>query len=372
VFPSVRAAAGELVPRSAARGAHAALRGLLLMSQRVAVGGQAVIEGVMMRSPHSLAIVCRTAGGELVVKEQPWRSLWERIRPLRWPLLRGAVVLVESLVNGMSALSFSARIQAEDEGATEAESQEPRSSQAESSAGRFAESRMSLAAVIAVSVAFALALFVGLPHLVTALLGFSPSSLVFHLVDGGIKAAIFVGYLAAIGLMPDIRRVFMYHGAEHKAIFTYEHGRDMVVEEARAQSRFHPRCGTSFLFIVILVSILIFALTLRYPLVQSRLLDNLLKVLIKVPLMLPVAGVSYELLKLSSRFEKNLLVRIFAAPGLWLQRLTTREPTDDQLEVALISIEKTLWREAQGEAEEIAASHVEVFPSFEAARAAIV
>lgn len=351
------------------RGLRAALHALLLASERIAVGGQAVMEGVMMRSPHSLAIVCRTGAGELVVKEQPWRSLWERLRFLRWPLLRGAVVLVESLVNGMSALSFSARVQSEDEGAGQ-EGSAPKGPQADSGASE--ESTASFAGVIAVSVLFALALFVGLPHLVTALLGFSAASLEFHLVDGAIKATIFIAYLAGIGLMPDIRRVFMYHGAEHKAIFTYERGREMTVEQARIQSRFHPRCGTSFLFIVILVSILIFAVTLRFPLVDNRLLDNLLKVFIKVPLMLPVAGVSYELLKLSARFERNPIVRIFTAPGLWLQRLTTREPTDDQLEVALISIEKTLWREAQAEPEAaLASEEVEVFASFDAARTAI-
>jgi uncharacterized protein YqhQ len=437
---------------------------IAVSSAKLNVGGQAVMEGVMMRSPRSLAVVCRGPAGELVVKEQKWRSLWERLRFLRWPFFRGGVVLFESLVNGMSALSFSAKVQmageeqaeataaneaqateaaeeqAEATAANEAQATEAAEEQAEATAANEAqateaaaigtaaneaaaneapateqsphptgelasaedasqpaakpaaepaaepsakapdlsqaeESAPSFAGVIAVSILAALALFVGLPHLLTALLGFSASSLEFHLVDGVIKVAIFVAYIAAIGYMEDIRRVFMYHGAEHKAIYTYERGLPMTVENARAQTRLHPRCGTSFILIVILISILLFAVTLRFPLVENGILDHLLKILIKVPLMLPVAGLSYEVLKLSARFEGNPLVRALVFPGLLLQRITTREPTDDQLEVALLAIEKTLWREKQTPQDASEGStdrEVEVFPSFEAARTALI
>jgi len=341
-----------------------------LHAAKLNVGGQAVIEGVMMRSPRSLAVVCRSAAGEIVVKEQAWRSLWERLRFLRWPFFRGAVVLFESLANGMSALSFSAKVQMAGEEAEQA-AKEGGDAPKPLDLGDTEEKAPSFAGVILFSVVVALALFVGLPHLITALLGFSASTVGFHLVDGLIKAAIFVGYIAIIGMMPDIRRVFEYHGAEHKAIFTYEKGLPMAVEHAREQTRFHPRCGTSFLFIVILVSILIFALTLRMPLVDNKILDNVLKVFIKVPLMLPVAGLSYEVLKLSARFEKNPVVRALVYPGLLLQRITTREPSDDQLEVALLAIEKTLWREQLDPAEDDPARDVEIFPSFEEARAGI-
>ncbi len=318
-----------------------------------------------MRSPSSLAIVCRTAAGELVVKEQAWRSIWEKVRFLRWPFFRGAVVLMESLLNGMSALSFSAKIQMTGQpeapdAAEEGEAGEPGEEKAPSMWG-----------VILLSTLLAAGLFVGLPHALTALMGFSSSSVGFHLVDGLIKATIFVGYVAAIGLMEDIRRVFQYHGAEHKAIFAHESGKGMTLDNARAQTRFHPRCGTSFLFIVILTSILIFAVTLRFTLADNRFLDHLLKIFIKLPLLFPVAGLSYEALKLSARFRTNPLVRALMAPGLWLQRITTREPTDDQLEVALLAIEKTLWREQLDPQVETPDKTVEVFPSFEEARAVL-
>lgn len=334
-----------------------------------------------MRSPRSFAVVCRSAGGELVVKEQAWRSLWERLRFLRWPFFRGAVVLFESLANGMSALSFSAKIQMAGEQASGASANEGGSQAGETPEARPARTPLDLSQaeegapsfvpVILFSVAMALGLFVGLPHLLTALLGYSPSSLGFHLVDGLIKATLFVAYVAGIGLFEDIRRVFMYHGAEHKAIFTHEKGLPMTVENARNQTRFHPRCGTSFLFIVILVSILLFAVTLRTPLVESRILDHVLKILIKVPLLLPVAGLSYELLRFSAKFPKFPPFAALAWPGLLLQRLTTREPTDDQLEVALLAIQKTLWRERLGAEREAPEPMVEVFPSFEAARAGL-
>jgi uncharacterized protein YqhQ len=324
------------------------------------------MEGVMMRSPNSFAVVCRSATGELVVKEQAWRSIWERLRFLRWPFLRGSVVLIESLLNGMSALSFSAKIQLAGENAAADGDGDPHVDLAEAE-----EKASSMWGVILVSTLLAAGLFIGLPHALTAVLGFSSASVGFHLVDGLIKAAIFVGYIAAIGLMADIKRVFMYHGAEHKAIYAYESGAGMTVENARRQIRFHPRCGTSFLFIVILISIVLFAVTLRFTVVDNTAADHVAKIFIKIPLLFPVAGVSYEVLKLSARFQKNLAVRALIAPGLWLQRITTREPTDDQLEVALLAIEKTLWREQLAPGEQAPERAVEVFPSYDEAHAVI-
>ena len=318
----------------------------------------------MMRSPNSLAVVCRSPAGSLVVKEQPWRSIWERLRFLRWPFLRGTVVLGESLVNGFSALTFSAQLQMKAEAEKDAaEGKGPKDGPP--------EAPPSMAGMIFVSVLFAIGLFVAAPHLLTALLGFRSDTLSFHLVDGVIKVAIFVAYLAGISLMDDIKRVFMYHGAEHQAIFAYEQG-DLSLEGARRQSRFHPRCGTSFLVIVILISILLFAVTLRFPIFETRILDNLIKVLIKIPLMLPVAGLAYEAIKLSGKYPRHPLVRVLSAPGLWIQRITTRKPTDDQLEVAVIAIEKTLWREQQRAKDGADATPptgaVEEFETFEAAR----
>jgi uncharacterized protein YqhQ len=332
------------------------------VARRFDVGGQAVIEGVMMRSPHSFAVVCRRPSGEIVIKEAAWQPVWAGLKFLRWPFLRGSVMLVESLVNGLEALSFAARQQTVEAPAAPA----PRSLGAR--AADPDDEGMSKAAttgMIAVSLVFGLALFVGVPHLLTWLLGtlfgFDSTTFVFHIVDGVIKAALLIGYMAAISLLPDVRRVFQYHGAEHKSIAAYEAGLPLTVENARAQSRFHPRCGTSFLLIVVGVSIVLFAVLLRGTISSVPLVDNLVKMLLKLPLMLPVAGLAYELLKLSGRFyDKAAWARGVAAPGLWLQKITTREPDDAQLEIALISIRKTLWREQQGQA---AAGAVEIYAS---------
>ncbi|HUH03554.1 MAG TPA: DUF1385 domain-containing protein, partial [Kofleriaceae bacterium] len=183
--------------------------------------------------------------------------------------------------------------------------------------------------------------------------------------DGVIKLAILIGYMAAISLLPDIRRVFQYHGAEHKAIYTHELGLPLTIDNARKQTRFHPRCGTSFLLIVIMVSVVIFSATLRFPIAESAVVDNLLKIAIKIPLMFPVAGLSYELIKLAGKhWETSMIARIGSTPGLWLQKITTKEPDDAQLEIALISIRKTLWRESLGESAAPVGVHgIEVYAS---------
>lgn len=330
------------------------------------VGGQAVIEGVMMRSPRSFTVVCRRPDGTIVIKEQEWQPLWAGAKVLRWPFLRGAVVLLESLWNGLSALAFSADQQLAEQDAHG----KPRSLGAASAGGRERTS-WSTYGMVAVSLVFGLALFVGVPHLAAwglgELFGFGASSVVFHLVDGAVKLSLLIGYMAAISLMDDVRRVFMYHGAEHKAIFTYEKGLPLTVDNARAQSRFHPRCGTSFLLIVIGVSIVLFSAVLQFPLSSHVAADHALKILIKLPLMFPVAGLSYELIKLSGRkCDTSRVARALAAPGMWLQKITTREPTDDQLEIALLSIRKTLWREAQRGGDAPPIGRVEVYPSADA------
>ena len=300
------------------------------MPELLEVGGQAVIEGVMMRSPRSFAVVCRRPSGEIVIKEDAWQPIWRSLRFLRWPLLRGGIVLLESVMNGMSALSFAA----------------PDGAGKMSAAAKFG--------MIALSIGFGLALFVGAPHLLSwalgSVMGFDATSVWFHAVDGVIKMAILVGYLAAISLLPDVRRVFQYHGAEHKAIFTYEQRLPLTVDNARRQTRFHPRCGTSFLLIVVMVSVVLFAAVLRGRLAETSVLDHVFKILLKIPLMLPIAGLAYELIKLSGKhMNRSRVARALAAPGMWLQKITTREPDEGQLEIALISIRKTLWRERQAE-----------------------
>ena len=328
------------------------------------VGGQAVIEGVMMRSPNSFVVACRRPDGGIVIREQRWHSLWNRFKFLKWPFMRGGVVLLEAMLNGMSALTFSANQQ--EEGLAQGDGE------GGDSKGKAPEpmSPAAMTGMVAVSVAMAMALFVGLPHLLTWLVGFDTDSISFHLVDGLFKVMILVGYIGVIGLNKEIRRVFMYHGAEHKTIWAHERDLELNVENVRAQSRFHPRCGTSFLVVVILVSIFMFAVLLQYPLSHSKIVDHLLKIMIKIPLMFPVAGLAYEGIKMSGKFRDNPLVKVVITPGMWLQNLTTREPEDDQLEIAILSLRKTLWREGVGD--EVGGERgVEVFKDFAEATPAI-
>jgi len=375
--------------------------------KRIDVGGQAVIEGVMMRSPKSFAVVCRRQNGDIVIKESAWQPLWSKLRLSRVPGLRGGVVLLESLVNGVSALTFSANQQmieqvpvavpANDQPATTTATTAttpatpppvpgsdtaPAKPKVKVAGGGAVRSLGARAAdqpeepsdwatygMVALSLVFGLALFVGAPHLAAwglgTLFGFDTSSFWFHAIDGVIKLIILVSYMALISLMPDIKRVFQYHGAEHKAIYTHEQGLPLTIENARKQTRFHPRCGTSFLLIVIMVSVVLFSAALTYRIADNNVLDHFLKIFIKIPMMFPIAGLAYELIKISGRnWETSRLARMMSTPGLWLQKITTREPDDDQLEIALISIRKTLWREAQGDdALPVGTQGIEVYTS---------
>jgi uncharacterized protein YqhQ len=305
--------------------------------ERPKVGGQAVIEGVMMRTESALTVSVRKADGTIKTKEEYITPLSQRYPFLKKPVLRGVVVLFESLAHGISALTFSANE------AAEGETQETLSSWA-------------MAATIIVSLALGVALFVVLPHFLTVLIGkglaipMDVDTISFHIVDGIIKVSVFLLYIIGISLMPDIRRVFMYHGAEHKSIFAFEAGEELTVKNARKYSTLHPRCGTSFIIAVLLISIFIFAAVFpfipKFPGVPG-LLRNLIYVLIKIPLLLPIAGISYEFIRLAGDRTDSRVIAALSLPGIWLQKLTTREPSDDQIEVALAALSRSveLYRE---------------------------
>ncbi len=343
------------------------------MSNQMNVGGQAIIEGVMMRSPKSLAIAVRRADGEIVVTERVWESLWDRFRFLRWPFLRGTIVLIESLVNGVQALTFSAnqamigeeimeRKRAEEKG--EATENGEKDAAGETKSDEAPVSRWMLMATVVASLLIGFLIFKGIPHMLTSLTGLSTDSILFHILDGAIKITMFIGYVAAISLMPDIKRVFQYHGAEHKSIYVFENGEELTVENARKYTTLHPRCGTSFIILVLLSSILVFMVVFPFlpPFHENRWINALLQVAVKLPLMLPIAGVSYEILKWSSKHIDNPFVRLLIKPGLWLQLITTREPDDEQLEIALISLRKVLWRERVGaETTAIDSKNIEIY-----------
>lgn len=286
---------------------------------KVNIGGQAVIEGVLMRAPRSMAIAVRRPDGEIVVKRDTVIPLSERFPLVKLPLVRGAVALFTSLVIGMKALSFSAN-EAISEGEEKAEM-----------------STFAMGGTIAVALLFGILLFFILPLFLTKLLVpyIGASNIVFNLVDGFIRVIVFLLYVYSISRMNDIQRVFQYHGAEHKSIFAFEAGIALTVENVKRFSRLHPRCGTSFLLIVMLVSIVVFSLI-------PKLWPFYLKAGSRIVLLPLIAGVSYEILKWSAKFEKSRLVSMLISPGLALQRLTTREPDEGQIEVAIRSLEEAL------------------------------
>lgn len=305
------------------------------------VGGQAVLEGVMMRSPGRLAIAVRSPEGSIVLDEKPFVSLSKRSVLFGLPVLRGAVALLESLAVGIKALNFSAEVA---EGRLRQDGQGGRFSKPSSP-----REKWGLLLTLLTSFVLAMALFQYLPYWLAGFaVGGRPDApshpFLFNLAAGGVRVTLLLGYMVLISRMKEIRRLFQYHGAEHKSIFAFEKGRALEVEEARGQTRFHPRCGTSFLLIVALTCVLVFsifdALLLRvlpgaYPTALHRFLIHL-------PLVPLVAGIAFEVLKGTARFQESLWVKPFIAPGLWLQKITTREPDADQLEVALASIRAAL------------------------------
>jgi len=285
-----------------------------------------------------------------MVRQRPWISLAQRWRFWRWPFFRGILVLCESLHNGISALNFSARVQ---EDAADAE-----------------ETPVSVWLTFAIAMVMALGLFAALPHFLTWGLGWLTDaaaltggrSFWFHIVDGIIKIAIFVGYIVAISLLPDVRRVFMYHGAEHMGIYAYEGGEELTVANASHHATLHPRCGTSFLLVVLLTAILVF--TLVFPFVprvsEIGVVNQLFFVFVKLLLLLPIAGSSYEVIKLAGKHPDSRGLRLFIWPGLMLQKITTREPDESQLEVSIASLKTVLAAERSYE---LAASREEPTPA---------
>lgn len=302
--------------------------------QFTSIGGQAVIEGVMMRSPHFIAIAVRKANQRISIRNSPYVSISQRYSFFRKPILRGVVALLESMLQGFEALSYSASIAADSE-----------ESDAELS-------NLAIAGSLVIALVFGMGLFVALPHFLTAVVASSPGiqitaqSPFFHLLDGTLKMCILLGYVYLIALMKDIHRVFQYHGAEHKSIYTFEAGEDLTVENARKYTTLHPRCGTSFLLFLVLISVAVFSIVFPLfhltQLFDKPILNHLFMILVKMMLMLPVAGLSYEFIKACAFRMNNPIFRTLIWPGMILQKLTTREPNDDQLEVALSSLRQVL------------------------------
>ncbi|HEY8656216.1 MAG TPA: DUF1385 domain-containing protein [Candidatus Limnocylindria bacterium] len=294
------------------------------MSDPTAYGGQAVIEGVVIRGRRTIALACRRPNGEIYRYREAIDSPLQRSRLVKLPFVRGVVVLWESLSYGMRMLMRSADIQLE----------EPQGGGENEKLGTAGSSALMLVGVVA-----ALLIFIGLPYLLTQLLhAFIGSSLVLNIAEGIVRLGLFVGYLFAISFMPDIRRVFAYHGAEHMTIHAFENGEPLDTAHIEPYPTAHPRCGTAFLLFVVVIAIILFAFIPRANLIvdlASRLL-----------LVVPVAAIAYEVLKLGARHERNPFMRLAVAPGLLLQAITTRRPDRAMIEVAVASLEEALAGDA--------------------------
>lgn len=281
--------------------------------KKITIGGQAVIEGVMMRGPELTATAVRTPEGKIEINSRPVNSISDRYPILKKPLLRGCVSLIESLVIGIRSLGYSAQMAGEEEEQL---------------------SDRELAGTIAFAFVLAAVLFIAIPTGAAKLFHSITEDPVFlNLMEGLLRLFIFIAYIVGISRMKDIQRVFQYHGAEHKTIACFEAGEALTVENAMKHTRFHKRCGTSFLLIVMLVSIFVFAF-LGWPSLIERIVSRI--VLLPV-----VAGISYEIIRFSANSD-NCLLGWAVKPGLWLQRLTTREPEPDMLEVAIESAKAVL------------------------------
>ena len=309
------------------------------------IGGQAVMEGVMMKNQEKYAVAVRKPDQEIVVETSTYEGLIKNKKIRNMPILRGVFSFIESLVLGMKTLTFSASFFEEEEeeksGSRKAEkragAKKPAPTEEEQKKKEKRQENALMGGTVAISIVLAVAIFMVLPYYISLFFQrFITSQTLLALLEGVIRLTIFIGYVAAISLMPDIKRVYMYHGAEHKCINCIEQGMDLTVENVRKSSRLHKRCGTSFLLIVMLISI-VFFLFIR---VDNRILQLLLR-LVLIPV---IAGVSYEFIRLAGRSD-HMLVNLFSKPGLLLQRITTREPDDSMIEVGIASVEAVFdWK----------------------------
>ena len=300
------------------------------------IGGQAVMEGVMMKNRDKYAVAVRKPDHEIVVEVSEYTGIIKNKKIKNIPILRGVFNFIESLVLGMKTLTFSASFFEEEEKDDRKEQLSAEEQERLDKKEKKKEDAM-LGGTVVLSIVLAVVIFMLLPYYISALFQkVIQTRWVIALLEGVIRLAIFIGYVGLISLMEDIRRVYMYHGAEHKCINCIEHGMDLTVENVRKSSRLHKRCGTSFLLIVMLISIIFFMFI--------RVDSPLLKVVVRILLVPVIAGVSYEFIRLAGRSD-NAVVNLLSKPGLWLQRLTTKEPDDDMIEVGIASVEAVLTGE---------------------------
>ena len=358
------------------------------------IGGQAVVEGVMMRSPKSFVVAVRRYVGGIAIREQAWNQLLPGLKFMRWPVFRGALVLAESLHNGFSALKFSSDhgLPPEEGGkkssisastlmafllstVVAAADAEPSPGRAPSQPPEKKEGSGAADFMLGLATLVMVLFFIGLPHALTWLVGkaigpeFDTTSFTFHLIDGVFRIAILVGYVWVLSKTEDASKLFRYHGAEHKAIWTYESYKPLTLENAQPFTTRHPRCGTSFLFIVVGVAVLLHVVLLPFVprLHENDFVNQVLMIFIKIPMAFPIAGLAYELQRWSAKDSCPAFIKALTKPGIWLQKITTQPPTDPQQEIALLSLDRALARE---EGKPRSPDGVTLYDSFEKAVAA--
>ncbi|MDP4180713.1 MAG: DUF1385 domain-containing protein [Bacillota bacterium] len=304
--------------------------------KKTSIGGEALIEGIMMRGPHDIAIAIRKSSGEIILDKKPLNTLAKRHSFFKLPIVRGAVGMFESMVIGMRALLFSAEfVEVEEENEKESKPSKVDSFFQKIFGDKFLDAVIYFS--VFVSMIFVIGLFMLLPSFLAGLLKFDKNTLLglvsLHLFEGIIRISLFVGYIAMISNMKDIKRVFEYHGAEHKTIHCYENEEELTVENVKRYTTKHPRCGTAFMFVVMVVSIIVFSFT-----GWGSLLWRVLSRIVLIPL---VAGLSYEVIKFAGRSDSKLMA-VVSMPGLALQSFTTKEPDDKQIEVAIEALKNVL------------------------------
>lgn len=297
------------------------------------IGGQAVLEGVMMKKGDLYAVTVRKPDGELIIDTEEFHGVMHGNSIKKVPFIRGIFNFVDSLILGTRTLTYSANFM-EDESVQETAMDKWLKKVFKDKA----ESVIN-GVTVALSIVLAIGIFMVLPYFISSLLNsFVRSATVLAIVEGIIRLAIFVGYVVLISAMEDIKRVYMYHGAEHKCINCIEKGRELTVENVMSSSRLHKRCGTSFMLFVMMVSIVLFMFI--------KVDDPIMRVVVRILLVPVIAGISYEIIRLAGNNSSNILVKIVSAPGMWLQTLTTKEPTEDMVEVAIKSVEAVFdWKE---------------------------
>jgi uncharacterized protein YqhQ len=312
-----------------------------MKKKMTSIGGQAIIEGVMMKGPSKIAMAVRKPDGEIIIEEKESKGIgkWAKV-----PIIRGVVAFVSSMVTGVQALMFSAKFfdieEDEDTKPNSKKKTDDKKSNKDSNQSENGLSDAALYGTVFVSLLISIGLFMLLPNFLADIVVPEGQTTLYNVVEHLVKIVIFLVYLIGVSKMKDIQRVFEYHGAEHKSIFCYENGEELTVENVKKHSRFHPRCGTSFLLFVIIVSIIFFSFLPRITR-YVRIVNILLNMGIRLLLMPIVAGISYEIIKFAGK-SKNKYVQLLNKPGMWLQRLTTREPDDSQIEVAIASLKAVI------------------------------